>query len=200
MAAPAHSAGSVNVIAVAKAGSSPAFSYSYVVPSIIGVTPSVGPTTGGQTVVLSGAGLDSTMTVKFGGVAATAVSCWSPSSCSVQSPAGTGSVHITATLSGSTSVATPWNLYTYEVFPSVTGISPSSGPVTGGVGVTVSGTNFSTAPGGTTFNFGTLAPTGVSCSSTQCTMTAPVRDATAGFLQVTVTATVNGNTSINGAV
>jgi hypothetical protein len=31
-------------------------------------------------------------------------------------------------------------------------------------------------------------------------MTAPVRDSTAGFLQVTVTATVNGNTSINGAI
>jgi hypothetical protein len=200
MASPAHSAGSVNVIAMAKAGSSPDFSYSYVVPSIIGLSTAVGPTSGGQTITLSGAGLDSTMTVKFGGVAATAVSCWSPSSCTVQSPAGTGSVHITATLSGSTSVATPWNLYTYEVFPSVTGISPPGGPVTGGVGVTVFGTNFSTAPGGTTFNFGTLAPTGVSCSSTQCTMTAPVRDSTAGFLQVTVTATVSGNTSINGAI
>ena len=200
MAASAHSAGSVNVIAVAKAGSSPAFSYSYVVPSIIGISPPVGPTTGGQTVELSGAGLDSTMTVKFDGVAATAVACSSPSSCTIQSPAGTGWVHITATLSGSTSVATPWNLYTYEVFPSVSGISPSTGQVTGGVGVIVTGTNFSTAPGGTTFNFGTLAPTGVTCSSTQCTMTAPVRDSTAGFLQVLVTATVSGNASINGAV
>jgi subtilase family serine protease len=200
MATPAHSAGVVDAIAVAKAGSSSAAQYTYVVPSIIGVTPAVGPTTGGQAVVISGAGLDPTMTVKFGSTTATVINCTSPSSCSVYSPAGTGSVHITATLNGSTSVATPWNLYTYEVFPSVTGISPPNGPVTGGVGVTVTGTNFSTVPGGTTFNFGTLAPTGVSCTSTQCTMTAPVRDSTAGFLQVTVTATVSGNTSINAAV
>jgi Pro-kumamolisin, activation domain/IPT/TIG domain len=200
MAAPAHSAGVVDVIAAAKAGSSPAAQYTYVVPSIIGVTPSVGPTTGGQAVELSGAGLDPSMTVKFGSTTATVIDCMSPSSCSVYSPAGTGSVHVTATLSGSTSITTPWNLYTYQLFPSVTGISLSSGPVTGAVAVTVTGTNFSTAPGGTTFNFGTLVATGVTCSSTQCNMTAPVRDSTAGFLQVQVTATVNGYTSIDSVV
>jgi hypothetical protein len=138
------------------------------------------------------------MTVKFGSAPGASVFCAGTStSCTVISPAGTGTVNITATLAGSTSAATSANQYTYAIFPSVASVSPWQASVTGGIAVTITGTNFSTVAGGTTIQFGTLPATAVTCSSTTlCTATAPVRASSAGYLKVSVTATVNGHTSI----
>src|SRR6202035_5852832 len=80
--------------------------------------------------------------------------------------------------------------------PTITGISPNSGPGTGGTVVTITGTNFSTASGATTVAFGGTAGTSVSCSSTtSCAASSPVGSGT-----VDVTATVGGQTSATGAV
>jgi len=70
--------------------------------------------------------------------------------------------------------------------PTVTGISPSTGPVAGGTAVTITGTNFAA---GATVAFGGAAATNVVVvSSTQITATTP-----AGSVgPVTVTVTVNG--------
>jgi hypothetical protein len=208
MVAPSHGPGTVDVIAARgslNSAVSPNDHFTYQAPAITGISPSTGPTAGGQWVNLTGVGFDSQMTVKFGNTTVatnnfnTALNMVCPSSifCFVPSPPGTGQVQITATLAGVTSNETPADLYTYAVFPSVTDLSPANGPVTGGISVTITGTNFSTAPDGTTFQFGPLAATNVTCaSSTQCTVTAPVREASAGFLEVPVTATVNGFTSV----
>jgi hypothetical protein len=208
MTAPAHAAGSVDVIAKDGSTSSsanPDDRFTYQAPAITKISPAVGPTTGGQEVELTGEGFYPLMIVKFGGatvtwenggIQTTTVLCPSDTSCPVASPAGTGAVHVTATLSGVTSPETAANLYTYVIFPAVAGVTPAQGPVTGGIPVTVTGTNFSTAPGGTAFQFASLSPTNVSCaSSTECMMTAPVRAANAGYLGGNVTATVNGRTS-----
>ena len=209
MTAPAHAAGGVDVIAKdgsTSSSASPDARFNYQAPAITKISPALGPTTGGQGVELTGVGFyplmvvkfgNTTVTTNYGGIQTTTVDCPSDTSCSVASPAGTGAVHITATLSGDTSPETPKNLYTYAIYPSVASVTPYNAPVTGGIPVTVNGTNFSTAPGGTTFKFGSLSPTGVSCAlSTQCTMTAPVRAANAGYLATNVTATVDGHTSI----
>jgi hypothetical protein len=75
--------------------------------------------------------------------------------------------------------------------PVVSAVSPDIGPAAGGTVVTISGTNFSTTPGGTVFTFGTAVATGVGCSSsTACTATTP-----AGSGVVDVLATANGRTS-----
>src|SRR5271163_2905915 len=156
----------------------------------------MGPTEGGQTVKLTGVGF-AYMTVNFGSFPITGVDCPSDILCYVSSPPGSGSAIITATVDGVTSPQIPADVYVYLVYPSISLLTPYNGPVTGGVPVTVTGQNFSTVPGGTTFLFGSLAPTGVNCGSSMlCTMTAPVRDASAGFLGVNVTATVDGRTSI----
>jgi hypothetical protein len=158
-------------------------------------------------VTLNGAGFYPLMTVEFGdatvygynsGMKTDVLDCPSDVLCYVTSPPGTGSVHITASLNGFTSDQTSADLYNYEVFPSIASLTPESGPVTGGTAVTINGANFSTTPGGTTFKFGGLPATGVSCSSTQCTVTAPVRPEGSTYLLAVVTATVNGNTSIDG--
>ena len=72
--------------------------------------------------------------------------------------------------------------------PSVTALSPNSGPSAGGTSVTVTGTNLS---GATAVKFGTLAATSFSVNSaTQITATAP-----AGSGTVDVTVTTSGGTS-----
>ena len=70
----------------------------------------------------------------------------------------------------------------------ITSVSPVSGSTSGGTPVTIAGTNFDTASGGTTISFGLNAATGTTCSSTtSCTATTPA--GTAGpAVNVTVTA------------
>jgi len=210
MTAPYHSPGRVYVTVEtngAKSAATLAVMFTYVAPAITKISPSKGPTVGGESVTLTGSGFYTVMTVKFGDTIATSltngivstenINCPSEFLCYVTSPAGTGSVYVTANVAGVTSRETVANLYTYAVFPSVADLSPYKGPVTGGITVTITGTNFSTAPGGTTFQFGSLPATNVTCAiSTQCTVTAPVRAASAAYLEVPVTATVNGLTSV----
>jgi len=71
--------------------------------------------------------------------------------------------------------------------PAVSGLSPSSGPATGGTTVTISGSNFSTASGATQVSFGSQPATSVACSSdTTCTAVAPA-SSLPGFVDVKVT-------------
>ena len=77
--------------------------------------------------------------------------------------------------------------------PTVTSISPASGPVTGGTSVTITGTNLS---GASAVRFGTTASSGVTVNSaTSITATAPA--GTAGTVDVTVT--TPGGTSATSA-
>jgi hypothetical protein len=70
--------------------------------------------------------------------------------------------------------------------PAVTGLSPATGPSTGGTPVTITGTGFDTASGGTGIKFGANDATSVACSSTtSCTATSP---AGSGIVDVVVTA------------
>ena len=75
--------------------------------------------------------------------------------------------------------------------PTVASVQPSQGPLAGGTPVIISGTGFSTVPGGTTFDFGPDNPaTDVSCSTTTaCTAISPPGTATG---TVDVLASVGG--------
>jgi hypothetical protein len=75
--------------------------------------------------------------------------------------------------------------------PTVTSISPTTGPAAGGTAVTVNGTGFSTTAGATAVKFGGNGSSQVSCVSTiKCTATSP-----AGSGVVDITVTVGGLTS-----
>jgi Family of unknown function (DUF6519)/IPT/TIG domain len=71
----------------------------------------------------------------------------------------------------------------YSAVPAVTGISPSSGVVSGGTSVTVSGTGFTAATG---VNFGSAAATAVSVASdSEITATSPAGTGTVDITVVT---------------
>ena len=62
MTVPAHAPGTVDVIVETVSGKTsavPADQFKYLAPVITGISPSVGPTAGGQGVTLTGVGLDS---------------------------------------------------------------------------------------------------------------------------------------------
>ena len=105
-------------------------------------------------------------------------------------PTSTGA---TPTTSTSAPTPTPTPTPTPAPAPTVTGLSPTSGPTTGGRSVTITGTGFSTAIGATTFTFGSDGQaTSLNCSSsTSCSATSP-----AGAVgSVDVTAGVGGSVS-----
>ncbi|WP_176465178.1 IPT/TIG domain-containing protein, partial [Pseudomonas sp. Irchel 3E20] len=107
-------------------------------------------------------------------------------------PAGAGTVDVRVTTTGGTSATSAADQFTYVGAPTVSAISPSSGPATGGTTVTLTGTNFS---GTTAVTFGATAATGFTVNSaTQITATAP-----AGTGTVDVRVTTTGGTSATSA-
>lgn len=167
-----------------------------VYPTVTGVSPISGAA--GSKVTITGTGFDTTAgstTVDFGTAAATDVSCSSSTKCTATAPTGKGTVDITVTVGGQTSpVNAPADQFTYSSGggggPTVTSISPTSGPA--GSSVTILGTGFSTTPGATTVHFGTVLAMNVSCSSTtRCSAQAPFN----GSGTVDITVTVAGQTS-----
>jgi hypothetical protein len=184
---PAGSAGAVNVTVTANGQSgSLANGFTYVaIPTVTSMAPSTGPTGGGTSVTIAGTNFVSGATVKFGSTAATSVTVVSSTSITATTPAGTvGAVTVTVTVSGQSGSLS--NAFTYVVAPTVTSVSPSSGPAAGGTSVTITGTNFAS---GASVTFGSTAATNVVVnSSTSVTATTPAGGAGA----VTVIVTVNG--------
>jgi hypothetical protein len=202
MESPAQAPGTVDIIALTPWGygnstlnSKDKFTYSS--PSITSISPAVGPTTGGVLVTINGVSLiDGKTTVSFGGTVVTKVSCTLTGACTLTSPAhAAGSVSVTVTVDGITSPAAK-SKFQFVVFPTVTGISAGSGKA--GDTVTFTGTGFSTTPGQTTFTFSgaSLNTAGsVSCSSsTKCTAVVPAQGSSTS---VSITVTVDGNTSLD---
>uniref|UniRef100_UPI003BA94673 ice-binding family protein n=1 Tax=Streptomyces sp. NBC_00857 TaxID=2975851 RepID=UPI003BA94673 len=112
-------------------------------PSIRLVTPSAGSKTGGNTVTLTGIGLYTTRQVFFGTQLVVFVVV-SDNELTVTVPAAAGPVAVTVTTRGGVSSGA---VYTYLDAPSVTGVTPASGPVGGGNLVVITGTAFSRTTG-----------------------------------------------------
>ena len=121
----------------------------------------------------------------FGSAAATNVVVTNSTTITATTPAGSaGSVTVTVTTGSQSGSLT--NGFTYVVVPTVTSVSPNSGPGAGGTAVTITGTNFAS---GATVKFGSAAATNVVVTnSTTITATTPAGSAGS----VTVTVTVNG--------
>ena len=192
--------GAVDVIVTTVGGASTTSSsdqFTFVAPpSVTGVSPASGPTAGGTTVTITGAGFTAASTVMFGSIAGTGVVVNSPNSITAVSPAGEtpGSVDVVVTTLGGASTTSSSDQFTFVAAPTVTGLTPASGPIAGGTTVTVTGTGFTPA---STVKFGSVAGTGVVfVSSTSLTAVSPAEGP--GAVDVTVT-TVGGASTTNSS-
>jgi hypothetical protein len=193
--------GTVDILVTDPNGSrsapTPSDSYTYVpaAPSF-SVSPPSGPAAGGNTVTLNGSGFAAGDTVKFGSSAATNVNVVSSSQITVTAPPGAAGTTVDVSLNtpgGSFTGAA--DTYTYLAAPTVTGVSPSSGPATGGTMVTVTGSGFTSAT--LTVDFGSSPATNVSVASDgQLTATAP---AGTGTVDVTVVSSTAGASPLSAA-
>ena len=192
--APAHAGGTVSVSVTETPHNQSAMlasGYTYLSSSstnnvrVSGASPSQGPTTGGTVVTITGTGFQTGNTVSFGSVQSTAVTVSSDTQIQAMSPAeSAGTVAITVTDSTTQSSSLP-SAFTYTSGPSVTSISPNSGPVTGGSTVTILGSGFQS---GATVAFDGIAAVSVTVvSSTQIQAVTPVSPA--GTVSIAVTNT-----------
>lgn len=185
-------AGVVNVDVVTSGGTSNPLSFYYIgAPFLSSESASSGPTSGGNTITLSGTGLSTASSVSFGGNTATPTVI-SDSQLSVTVPAGTaaGSVALSVTTTGG--VASGLS-YVYVDSPTVTAVSPSSGSTSGGTAVTLTGTGLATVSDVTIG--GAVAPFGVISSTEVSVITPP---GTAGAADVVVTTTGGSVTVVGG--
>jgi hypothetical protein len=154
-----------------------------VVPTLTSVSPTSGPAGGGTVITLTGTNFASGATVRVNGVAATAVTYLSATQVRATTPAGTAgarTVQITLPSGQSASLS---NAFTYVAAPTITSVSPTSGPTTGGTTITVTGTGFVS---GATVRVNGVAATGVTfLSATQVRAVTPAGTAGARTVQVT---------------
>ena len=188
LSAPAHVAGSVNVIITTQAGTSAittADTFIYLNPGQPAVE-SVDPDSqeaerGDAYVTITGQNLTGG-SVDFGSTNAEFMTC-TQTSCTGYAPSGlpAGTVDVTVTTASGTSAVNPGDQFT-DYVPAVTGVFPSTGWTLGGTQVTVTGNHLTDM----TVYFGATTATDISCSSdTECTGTAPAA-ASAGAVDVTV--------------
>ena len=185
VSSPAGIAGTVDVTVTTPGGTSATSSadlFTYVLaPTVTGLSPTGGPKVGGTLVTITGSGFTGATSVIFGTVPATNLTVVNDNTITVDSPPGTGTVHVIVTTPGGTSVPTSADLFTYS--PTVTGLSPTAGPVVGGTVVTITGSAFT---GATAVAFGTTPATSFTVVN-DTTITADSPAGAAGTVDVTVT-------------
>lgn len=154
-----------------------------------GLTPtltSLSPTSGavGTAVTITGTGFASAQgssTVTFNGTLATPTS-WGNTTIVAPVPDGATTGDVVVTVSG---VDSNGKMFTVEAAPTITSLSPTSGPI--GTSVTITGTDFGSTQGSSTVTFAGTAATATGWSDTSITTTVP-----AGAVTGDVVVTVNG--------
>jgi hypothetical protein len=186
---PHGSGGPVNISATTANGTSTASSAFSWVPAVTGVNPNAGPTAGGTTVDISGAGFSGASAVSFGGTAAS-FTVNSDGDITATAPTrAAGTVDVTVTGPTGTSATSFADQYSYDSPPTLTSVSPTAGPAAGGNTVVIRGTNFVS---GSTVKFGaTASPSVTFVSSTRLSVRAPAH----GAVTVDVRVTTPGGTT-----
>ncbi|HLK11004.1 MAG TPA: IPT/TIG domain-containing protein [Candidatus Binatia bacterium] len=166
------------------------------VPRVLGVSPTAGPASGGTTVTITGTGFTNATGVSFGGSAAASFVINADTSITAVSPnAGGGTVDITVTSAGGPSATSASDQFTFVATPTVSGVSPNGGPITGGTLVTITGANFVDV---TAVYFGDMLSYGFTVNDdTSVTATSPAAEAT-DTVDVTVV-TVGGTSAVTAA-
>jgi hypothetical protein len=196
---PAHASGLVDVVVTnpdTQTGTGTNLFTYVAAPTVSAISPTAGLTGGGTAATITGTAFVAGATVTIGGTSATGVVFVSATTLDVTTAAhaaGTATVTVTNpdTQSGSCT-----NCYTYGTpppAPTVSAISPISGPTTGGSTVIVSGTGFIV---GATVSLGGTAATGIAVvSATTIIATSPAH--AAGAVDVVV---INPDTQTGSCV
>ncbi len=164
-------------------------------PTISSISPTSGPTSGGTIVTLSGSNFESGASVKFGSINSSAVTFINSAQVNAMSPAEpAGSVSVTIANPDPESATLP-SAFTYTAGPTISGVSPNSGPSTGGTTVTINGSGFKS---GATVAFGTLFAVSVTVSSST-QIQAVTSSESAGLVGITVTNPDLGTASLPSA-
>ena len=195
---PAYVSGSLTKDVVVNNGSGTAtltngFTYTLAAPTIGSITPNSGSTSGGTSVTVSGTNFVPGTTLTIGGISATGVSVTNGTTLTATTPAYvSGSLVKDVVVNNGAGSATLTNGYTYSASaPTVTSVSPNTGPAAGGTRVTIAGTNLS---GATSVKFGAAAATITSNTATQIVAVSP-----AGTGTVDITVTTSAGTSSTSA-
>jgi hypothetical protein len=204
---PGNGAGPVSVCVTASGGTALAaepFTYETAPPVINpnGLVPTQGPVGGGTLVTITGSGFgpgDPNTTVTFGGAqvslvdvkTTTEITVYTPPSPLPGGPVGTVPGMVPVVVSDSSGSATAAQEFTYVVAPDISGISPTSGPDTGGETVYIMGSGLE---GASSVLFGTTSATIVSVnpSGTEVVVTEPP-----GQGEVPVSVTTPGGTALS---
>ena len=171
-----------------------AFTYLAAAPTIASVSPTSGSALGATKITIVGTNLTGANSVTVGGKAATSVVVVNATTITAMTPSGTvGAQDVAVTTSGG--IATAPSAFTYvAAAPTITSVSPTSGPALGGTAITITGTNLT---GATSVTVGGVAATNVVIvSATSITTKTPA--GTAGAKDVSVT-TAGGTVTLTGA-
>jgi|GEM_PF-5881238 len=198
---PAHpSPGVVGVVVrQGTGGDSLSNAYEYVAaPRTDQVSPVFGPDTGGTSITLSGFNFDApgTVEVSVGGNLATNVSVTSPTSLTCTTPAGSAGTSdiVVTTIGGSHTLPSAFTFTNSNPpAPTLTALAPSSGSISGGTAVRITGSNLN---GTSAVDFGGMLATSiVVVSPTEVNVTTPAH--AAGLVNVTIT-TPGGSDTLTG--
>lgn len=169
---PAHAPGVVDIVVTNAAGETgkllASFTYLDVTPTLAGISPAFGPSSGGTTVTITGTGFSSGTRVTFGGLLLQNPVITSTSITGQTPPGAVGPATVRIVNPDGQALQTT---FTYMAPPTLTTVSPASGPATGGTVVTLIGTNFDASA--TVMFGGTAAATVTFGSSTSIQATTP---------------------------
>jgi hypothetical protein len=165
----------------------------FYIPLVTTVSPHYGPPAGGNNVTITGVNFSNATSVMFGTTPATSFTVNSDASITAKVPGGYPGTIVPVTVANSAgdSLASIGAQYIYA--PTVTGVSPSSGPTTGSYEVLITGEGFLDT---TRVMFGTVPSPGY-CVFSDEAINAEVPPGSAGTVDVTVNIfnVVNGVTS-----
>ncbi|MEU6083630.1 IPT/TIG domain-containing protein [Streptomyces sp. NPDC047108] len=164
-------------------------------PRLYDINPNSGSTAGGNTVVLTGANLQGTFQVTFGGTPATNVTPnqYGNSVTVTAPPHAAGAVSVVATTPYGTTNALSYTYIAVPVGPTVSALVPNTGPTAGGTAFAIIGTNLT----GASVTFNGVSATGVSINGTGTVLTGTTPAGPAGNVPVVVT-TPLGSTTVAG--
>jgi hypothetical protein len=140
--------------------------------SVLSITPTNGPTTGGTATTITGTGFTGATGVTFDGAAGTGFSVVNDTTITVTTPAGTvGPADVVVVDAAGNGSLPAGFTYTTPVASSIVSITPNTGPTTGGTATTITGSGFAGATGVT---FDGAAGTGFTVvNDTTITVTTP---------------------------